>query len=402
MELYNSDLARTVSICAVMVLLAGCGSNAGSQFTPASGTRNALRLAQNAPGGNAGTLGPILTAANQGTITGWDVDASHDYGLLSAGYNNGTRLETFDLKTAKVTKLGSQQRAMQGAYERQFVVYKILKNKLALVQDVKFDPNTFARDDTYPTVNPADQAKVTGRWTPPHRKKLLLQWVSYNQSTTTNAMFADYHGLSLFVSNIAGNSFQPAIEFPKNQVFQVPNLVAQDTSDNVAIVPTQLFLGSIFDPFEAPSFNVYNLSTNEHSIFSPNVGSGPAQGIAIDSTTHKMCTTTGDDSNVEFYDLKAQTGFAVPLPNGSGEGTGGGAVAIDERHHLFLVTQPAGFLASASVYVYDENGNLQESIGGFNFSNTFAAVFAYIAVNSKLRTGYTSTANADQLQSFAY
>jgi hypothetical protein len=115
-----------------------------------------------------------------------------------------------------------------------------------------------------------------------------------------------------------------------------------------------------------------------------------------------MCTTTADDSNVEFYDLKAQTGFAVPLPGGSGEGTGGGSVAVDETHHLFLVTQPAGFLASASVYVYDEKGNLQESVGGFNFSNTFAAVFAYIAVNPHLRIGYTSTANADQLQSFAY
>jgi hypothetical protein len=215
-------------------------------------------------------------------------------------------------------------------------------------------------------------------------------------------MFMYGPGLSLRISDVAANSFEPAKVFPRNQVFEGPNLVAQDTSANLAIVPTQLFLGSIFDPFEAPSFNIYDLSKKTHSIFSPNVGSGPAQGIAIDSTTHMMCTTTGDDSNVEFYDLQRQTGFAVGLPNGGGEGTGGGAVAVDEPHHLFIVTQPAGILATASVYIYDEKGTLQESIAGFNFSNVFAAVFAYVAVNPQLRIGYTSTANADQLQSFAY
>ena len=402
MGTFGSKLLQTLSVAAVTALLAGCGSSAGSPFAPTSAAHNALEFAQSELRRNSGALGPVLTAADQGTITGWDVDTSSDYGLLSAGFKNGTRLETFELKSAKITKLGSQQRGTQGGFERQFVVFKILANKLALVQDVKFNPNTFARDDTYPTVSPADHAKVTGHWTPPHPKKLLLQWVSFNQSTTTNAIFADYPGLSLFVSNVAGNSFQRPIKFPSNQVFQTPNLVAQDTRANVAIVPTQLFIGSFFDPFEAPSFNVYALSTKKHSVFSPNVGSGQAQGIAIDSTTHMMCTTTADDSNVEFYDLKAQTGFAVPLPNGSGEGTGGGAVAVDEIHHLFLVTQPAGFLASASVYVYDEKGNLRESIGGFNFSNTFAAVFANIAVNTQLRVGYTSTANADELQSFTY
>jgi len=401
MEPCNSKLAQTLTIATVSALLVGCSTNAGSQFTPTNSMRNALAFPQNLPRRNSGgALGPILTTPNQGTITGWDVDASNDYGLLSAGYKRGTRLEVFDLKTAKITLLGSRQRPFEGSDERQFVVLKILANKLGLVDDVRFNPNNFHRTDTYLTLNPANQAKVTGKWTPPNNP--LVQWVSYNQSTSTNAMFMYGPGLSLRISDVATNSFEPAKVFPRNQVFQVPDLVAQDTRANLAIVPTQLFLGSIFDPFEAPSFNIYGLSKKTHSIFSPNVGSGPAQGIAIDSTTHMMCTTTGDDSNVEFYDLQRETGFAVGLPNGSGEGTGGGAVAVDEPHHLFIVTQPAGFLASASVYVYNEKGALQESIGGFNFSNRFAAVFAYVAVNPQLRIGYTSTANADQLQSFAY
>jgi hypothetical protein len=115
-----------------------------------------------------------------------------------------------------------------------------------------------------------------------------------------------------------------------------------------------------------------------------------------------MCTTTSDDSNVEFVNLSKQTGFAENLPNGAGEGSGGGAVAVDELNHLFIVTQPAGVLKSASVYVYDEQGNLQESITGFDFENVGAAVFAYVAVNPNLRIGYATTANGAQLQSFSY
>jgi hypothetical protein len=216
-------------------------------------------------------------------------------------------------------------------------------------------------------------------------------------------MFVDDPNLQLLVSNVGANSFQSPIALPTtHQVFETPNIVAQDTAANIAVVPTQLFNSSIFDPFEPPSFDIYNYATQTHRIFSPNVGSGAVQGIAIDSTTHMMCTTTAEDSNVEFYDLRAGTGFAVNLPNGGGEGTGGGAVAVDELHHLFIVTQPAGELASASVYVYDESGTLREAIGGFDFSNRFAAVFAYVAVNPTLRIGYVSTATADHLRSFTY
>jgi WD40 repeat protein len=350
-----------------------------------------------------GSLGPVLTATNQGTITGWDVDETKNYGLLSAGNKNGTQLETFDLSTAKITTLGSFQRGKTNGNVRQFVVLKILANHEAVIDDINFNPNTFARNDTFPTVKPADKAKVTGKWTPANRNGLLIQWVADNQVTTTNAVIAENaNRLIGIVSDIEANSFQPNLKFESNQVFQTPDLIAQDTAANVAIVPMQLFIGSFFDPFEPPSFDIFDLATRKLSIFSSKVGSGPVQGIAVDPATHIMCTATGDDSNVEFYDLQKQTGFAVPLPNGGGEGTGGGAIAVDRLNHLFLVTQPAGFLASASVYVYDERGNLQESISGFNFSNRFSALFAYIAVNEKLRIGYTSTANADQLQSFTY
>lgn len=383
------------------VLLAGCAANTASQSAMPSGARQAGAIVRNA--GSRGALGPVLTAVNQGTITGWDVDETQNYGLLSAGNKNGTQLEAFDLPTAKITKLGSFQRGSKGSNERQFVVLKILANHVAIVDDINFNPNTFARNDTFPTVSPASKAKVSGKWTPPHPNGLVVQWIAENQATTTNAVIAENRIRVLgIISNIEADSFQPNLKFPQHQVFETPNLIAQDTATNVVVVPMQLFLGSIFNPFESPSFDLFDLKTGKQNVFSPNVGSGAVQGIAVDSSTHAMCTTTADDSNVEFYDLKNQTGFAVPLPNGSGEGTGGGSVAVDHRNHLFIVTQPAGFLATASVYVYDEKGNLQESISGFNFSNRFSALFAYVALNEKVRIGYASSANADQLQSFTY
>lgn len=405
---------HTLAVAAVAGILAGCGTGAGPAFGP-PGALHGMHAggAGIARGGSGGALGPVLTAANGGTITGWDVDQSEGIGLLSAGYKNGTRLETFDLKTAKITKLGSFQNGGSGSVTRQYIVLGILANDVALVDDLDFIAKGFQRDDKFRTVSPVSQARVTGHWDPPHRKDLILTpsegWVAVNQDTSANAALAQGKslrrggpGLDLLFSDVAKDTFAPAPRLKLHRVFEPPYLVVQDTAAKQVIVPMQLFLGSIFDPFEAPSFDVYDMPKNTHTLLSPNLGSGSVMGAAIDSTTHMMCTTTSDDSNVEFINLTAQSGFAENLPNGGGEGTGGGAVAVDERNHLFIVTQPAGFLASASVYVYDEKGNLQESIPGFDFNNVFAAVFAYVAVNPKLRIGYATTANAAQLQSFTY
>jgi hypothetical protein len=65
-------------------------------------------------------------------------------------------------------------------------------------------------------------------------------------------------------------------------VFEPPYVVAQDTAANQAVVPMQLFISTIFNPFEAPSFDVYDLTKKTRSVFSPNLGSGSVMGAAID------------------------------------------------------------------------------------------------------------------------
>lgn len=348
----------------------------------------------------------------KGTITGWDVDQDQDVGLLSAGYKKGTRLEAFDLKTAKVTHLGSFQSAGGNGFYRQYIVLRILANDEALVDDLDFQETGFQRDDTFPTVSPISGAKVTGRWKPPHRMNLLVNpnegWVAVNQRTTTNAIIVDENtlghkdsGLHIYVSDIEADTFSPEDKPEAHEAISPPNLVAQDTTANRVVLPMQIF-SYPFNPFESPSFDIYDVSSRKHTIFSPEVGSGAAQGIAIDPTTHLMCTTTADDSNVEFYDLTKMTGIAVPFPGSSGQLNSGGAVAVDTTNHLFIVTQPNEPSVGSIVYVYDEKGNLQETIPGFSFSNVYAAVFAYVAVNPKLRIGYATGPGSDQLQSFTY
>jgi hypothetical protein len=83
--------------------------------------------------------------------------------LLSAGYKNGTRLEAFELKRAKVTKLGSFQKGGGASVYRQLIVLRILANDLALVDDLKLYLSDLQRHDTFLTVSPISRATVSGR-----------------------------------------------------------------------------------------------------------------------------------------------------------------------------------------------------------------------------------------------
>jgi hypothetical protein len=99
-------------------------------------------------------------------------------------------------------------------------------------------------------------------------------------------------------------------------------------------------------------------------------GYGDVGGIGIDSKTDTMCTTTGIDAGVEFYDLKTHDGFEVQLPNSGGsELHSGSGVAVDSIHGLCIIAQPVpGYSTQASdIVVADEKGDFLEEIPGFNF-----------------------------------
>ena len=84
----------------------------------------------------------------------------------------------------------------------------------------------------------------------------------------------------------------------------------------------------------------------------------------------------------------------------------GADVEFDSVHKLFLIAQPDSSSApsGSSIYVYDIHGNLQETINGFSFSNTFNVVPTHIALHPSLRSGYVDGPNSGvtEIEAFTY
>ena len=77
----------------------------------------------------------------------------------------------------------------------------------------------------------------------------------------------------------------------------------------------------------------------------------------------------------------------------------GGGIANDEKNGLFLVTvQTYGCGSGSAIVVYDEKGNLIETITGF----TFAIDEPAPVINPSKRMGWTFGPQFNQLQQFFY
>ena len=136
-----------------------------------------------------------------------------------------------------------------------------------------------------------------------------------------------------------------------------------------------------------------------------NEETGAVLGIAIDSamSTPPPCQTTTTVSSSII--LKTHKGLSVPLPGAGGQLQDGASVAADPLNHLFLVTQPLSSVSpsgGSTIFVYDENVTLVETINGFELSNVGAAVFESVHVNARQRTGYVNGPGANELQEFTY
>ena len=136
-------------------------------------------------------------------------------------------------------------------------------------------------------------------------------------------------------------------------------------------------------------------------------GAGYVNGLAVDSNTGIACIPTNLNSQVAFYKLSNGTGVWAQLPNtDSGDELNSGyVVANDPQHRLFLVTQPYTSTggSGSSIDVYDETGNLIETINGFNSENAnYPPNVLKIVVNPSLRIGWVNGPNGNQLQQFFY
>jgi hypothetical protein len=103
--------------------------------------------------------------------------------------------------------------------------------------------------------------------------------------------------------------------------------------------------------------------------------------------------------------LKKKTGFAVTLPGATSQLQSGSDVEFDPINKLFFIAQSVSSTGQgSSIQVYDTNGNLIESLNGFNFSNASNVIFTHIALNPSHRTGYVDgpDSGVTELQSFTY
>jgi hypothetical protein len=340
-----------------------------------------------------------------GQILGYDIDRNGTEGLLTESVAEGvdTNLvatEAFDQQTGAIIAVI----AKQNHSANDFVTQIINADNFGLVLYQHGGQNEFL------TLNPLTSNKFTGKWTPPIKSGYQLWTTSLSQGSSP--IVAAYQssfetGLTyVFASNIAKNTFGPQISLASIEdvdEFFHP-LIALDTKTNQAVLADS---NGCDEPGCVESIALVNLKTGEISKFTNNLGLGDVNGLAVDPETGIACTTTLSDGGIEFYDLANQSGFEVFIPNGLSPIQAGIDVEFDPIHKVFLISQYDSTGSPENpvpmVYVYDEAGNLKESIN----IQRIPISPARIVLNPVKRVGFLPLIvepqnMALQLQSFSY
>jgi len=358
-------------------------------------------------------IGPGQTLVHSqfgGQIFGFDIDQNGTEGLLAEAKSlaNGNVLaavETFDQATGNIIKVVTVTQPTHA--QDDYLTLGIVGNSVGLVEH-EVVSRGFVTTRVFNSLNPLSSNTLTGNWTPPIGLQHIIMptGVSRSQGVPNVAVFAydnsDNFIPYVFSSNVANNTFGPVVMITDSLNFgSVPPALAYNSANNTAL------LGGGTGAFgRRPVFGVVDLTAGNFTEFT-GIGFGFVNGLAIDAADGIACADTEDDASVEFYDLSTQTGFTVVLPGSGGQQIFSGAdVEFDPVHKLFLVAQPVSSSApsGSTVYVYDIHGNLQETLNGFSFSNSFNVVPMHIALHPSLRAGYVDgpDSGVTELQSFTY
>jgi hypothetical protein len=382
-----------------------------------SGGANVAAQSSGAPGDGlqAGAMkGPGTTLVHSqfgGQIFGFDIDQNGTEGVLSEAQDIGggkvlAAVETFDQATGKILKVVQKIETKDD-----FLTLGITGTSVGLVEREHVQ-GIYVVKRIYELLNPLDSNKFTGIWASPLASNDIIIGVSRSQGSANTSVLAFQNGgddhTFVFGSNVGANTFGPLITLT-DPVFSSSNspVMAYDSKTNQAVMASST--GAVGGP--PPVFALVNLTTAKVSEFKglpgpPPFRAGFVNGIAVDSADGIACTTTELDFNVEFYDLKKKTGFAVTLPGATGQLQSGSDVEFDPVHKLFFVAQAVSSTApgTSSIQVYDTKGNLVESLDGFNFSNASNIVFTHIGLNPSNRSGYVDgpDPSVTDIQSFTY
>jgi hypothetical protein len=347
----------------------------------------------------------IVHPALGGTIFGFDVDQNGSEGLLSEAVLGNTctwATETFDQKTGKIVKVVRKGKSVGCGDDD--ISWGIVGNSVGLVEH-QHSPTFDHLEISFPVLNPLDGNQVTGLWVTPEKKGAEIWGVSRNQGTPINAFQVyDFSTTLLYVygSDVAKNMFGPVV-----QIGSYPGIIGLNTKTNTAVV-----LASNGNSYGPSYVNQVDLATGKIKSFL-GIGSGQVMGIAVDSEDDMAVTTTFGDAGVEFYDLKNQTGFEETLPfipENCDNACTGVDVEFDPIHKLFLVAQPISSQQPNSnfstIYVYNRQGTLLETLNKFNFFTQRFDVFpVHMAIHPSERSGFVDVTNSlgvGAIQSFTY
>jgi hypothetical protein len=389
----NSKYGTIIQLSVLLISMLLCGTAALSQSTDLQQTPGAGKV--------------IVHSKFGGQIFGFDIDQNGSEGVLSeaALQSNGTVLaavETFDQKSGQILKVVSETQTQDD-----FITLGVVGNSVGLIEH-EHEVGVLNVKRIFNVMNPLHVNKLTGIWTPPIGSEHLIMptGVSRSQGVPNVSVFAyDNSGNFIpwvFSSNVAENTFGPVVDITDSLNFaSVPPPMAYDATTNQAI------LGGGDGCFGClPVIGLVDLTAGTFSEFT-GFGFGFINGIAVDAADGIFCTTTEDDAGVEFYNLTTETGIEVTLPNSGEQQIFSGAdVEFDPINRLFLVAQPVSSSAArgSTLYVYTPNGELVETLNGFNFSNAFNVVPMHIALHPSKRAGYVDgpDSGVTEIQSFTY
>ena len=362
---------------------------------------------------SAGTvgLGAVLTTSDGGQIYGFAINQHGDGGVLSSAQPAGSNgdylvsMQTFDQNTGKITKTFKTYQGPRNSYQ----VDGIFAGDTALVTHFVVPKGTIYAKRLYDTMNPVTTNKFTGAWKPPV-KDIDVQQASTDQDASSAVLFAielkNADAPVLLVSDVAAGTFSKKIALDPG-LFGLndgPQL-GQFTGANEAIIALSPDSGAVGgDP---PLNVIVDLATGKTTQFNGyNFGpyhAGSVNGIAVDPNTGVTATTTNLNAEVEFYDMVKKRGItAVQLPctGNADQLSSGSGIAVDTVNKLFLVAEASYCGGGGAIVIYDEAGNLVNTITGFDFVGAEPAP----AVNPSKRMGWTFSGKTgfNQLQQFFY
>ncbi|MGC1380966.1 MAG: hypothetical protein WA814_08085 [Candidatus Baltobacteraceae bacterium] len=383
-----------MQLCAIAGALAGCGSGVSTSLLAPSAPVSPLTKKHLAG------LGKVLTTKNHGQIFGFDIDRNGTDGVLATAAD----VETFDQTTGQITKAFPKKTPAGTSYGMD----GIFAGDVALVTRYVVPSGKIYAKRFYNLMNPVTKQRFTGKWKPPVADIDVLQ-AGVNQTTSTSALFAielqNQDQPDVVVANLASKAKSTVFHLDPN-LFGLGNApqFGQDTATDQAVVALSPDGGRVGG--EAPLNVLIDLKTGNQTKFvglnNGPFGSGYVNGLAVDSTTGIAATTTELNAQVEFYNLAQKNGIAVQLPctGNASQSNSGAGIANDPVNGLFLVTDPfycSGSQGSAIV-VYDESGNVVETITGFKFAIAEPAP----VINPSTRTGWAFGPQFSQLQQFTY